>query len=44
MRKIFLLVTSMVLTLSSCGKKEEVKDETLKVNPKTFKVEIEGIF
>lgn len=44
MKRIFLLVTTMVLSLASCGKKEEVKDETIKVNPKTFKVEIEGIF
>ncbi|WP_396149257.1 hypothetical protein [Flavobacterium sp.] len=45
MRKNFLLITTMmVLLLTSCGKKEEVKDETPKVNPKTFKVEIEGTF
>lgn len=44
MKRIFLLVTTMVLSLASCGKKEEVKDETIKVNPKTFKVEIEGVF
>ena len=44
MKRIFLLVTTIVLILSSCGKKEEVKDETVKVNPKTFKVEIEGVF
>lgn len=45
MRRIFLIVTTMVvLILSSCGKKEEVKEEVPKVNPKTFKVEVEGIF
>lgn len=44
MKKFFFLVAALLAILSSCGKKEEVKDETLKVNPKTFKVEIEGVF
>jgi len=44
MKRIYILVTIMVLGLPSCVKKEEVKDETLKVNLKTFKVEIEGVF
>ena len=44
MKFFFLLFTTIVLSLTSCGKKDEVKDETLKLNPKTFKVEIEGIF